>query len=207
MGITEDYREYAKTCERAMEHIKTSIDDYLAEIELNDERSPIFSVRSRVKTFQSDKEKCQRKKIRFTIDNVRDNLYDVAGIRIITLFKDDIDTVAKAIQTRLRLHTVTIKDYVSEAKENGYRSLHLLVQRELYFNGKTSMVPVEIQIRSLAMDLWASVEHGVSYKCTDVTPAVRARFKELADFLATFDENAMELRDSNPEENQQKPAE
>ena len=199
MGMAEDYAKYAKMCERAMEHIKTSIGDYLAELELNDERSPIITVKSRIKTFQSAKEKCQRKKIRFTMDNIRNNLNDVAGIRITTLFKDDIDMVAAAIQTRLRLHTITIKDYVAEAKDNGYRSLHLLVQRELYFNGKTSMVPVEIQIRSLAMDLWASVEHGISYKCNNVTPEVKERFKEHADFLATFDDNAMVLRDSNPE--------
>lgn len=196
MGIAQEYAEYATMCERAMEHVKTSIYDYLAEVELTGARSPIDSVESRIKSYESVREKCQKKKIKFNIDNIRNNLHDVAGIRIITLFEDDIFVVADAIKTRLRLNTVTIKDYVSEPKDNGYRSLHLLVQRELYFNGKTSMVSVEIQIRSKAMDLWASIEHGISYKRDNVTPEVKKSFKELADFLAKFDANAMSLRDS-----------
>ena len=196
MGIAQEYAEYATMCERAMEHVKTSIYDYLAEVELTGARSPIDSVESRIKSYESTREKCQKKKIRLTIDNIRNNIHDVAGIRIVTLFKDDIFVVAEAIKTRLRLNTVTIKDYVSEPKDNGYRSLHLLVQRELYFNGQTSTVSVEIQIRSKAMDLWASVEHGISYKRDNVTPEVKKSFKELADFLAKFDANAMSLRDS-----------
>lgn len=196
MGIAQEYAEYAKICERAMQHIRTSIDDYMAEIQLSGARSPIDAIETRVKSFESVKEKCNRKKLRFTIDNVRNHIHDVAGIRIVTLFEDDIYVVAEAIKTRLRLNTVTIKDYVAEPKDNGYRSLHLLVQRELYFNGQTSTVSVEIQIRSKAMDLWASVEHGISYKGSNVTSEVKNRFKELADFLAAFDKNAISLRDS-----------
>lgn len=196
MGIAQEYAEYAKICERAMQHIRTSIDDYMAEIQLSGARSPIDAIETRVKSFESVKEKCARKKLRFTIDNVRNHIHDVAGIRIVTLFEDDIYVVAEAIKTRLRLNTILIKDYVSEPKDNGYRSLHLLVQRELYFNGQTSTVSVEIQIRSKAMDLWASVEHGISYKGSNVTSEVKNRFKELADFLAAFDKNAISLRDS-----------
>lgn len=196
MGIAQEYAEYATMCERAMEHVKTSIYDYLAEVELTGARSPIDSVESRIKSYESVREKCQKKKIRLTIDNIRSNIHDVAGIRIVTLFKDDIFVVAEAIKTRLRLNTVTIKDYVSEPKDNGYRSLHLLVQRELYFNGQTSTVSVEIQIRSKAMDLWASIEHGISYKGNNVTPEIRDQFKELANSLARFDINAIALRNS-----------
>lgn len=201
MGIAQEYAEYATMCERAMDHVKTSIYDYLAEIKLTGVRSPIYSVESRVKSYESIKEKCQKKKIRFTIDNIRNNIHDVAGIRIVTLFEDDISTVAEAIKTRLRLNTIIIKDYVSEPKDNGYRSLHLLVQRELYFNGQTSTISVEIQIRSKAMDLWASIEHVISYKGNNVTPEIKKQFKELANFLAQFDANAIALRDSTNNKN------
>ncbi len=201
MSLAQEYAEYATICERAMEHVKTSIFDYLAEIESAGERSPISAIETRIKKFDSVKLKCRRKKISCNIANIRSQIADVAGIRIITLFRDDIFRVAEAIKSRLRLQMMTIKDYISDPKDNGYQSLHLLVQREIYFNGETHIVPVEIQIRSKAMDLWASIEHVISYKCEDVDPAITDQFRKIAEFLTAFDKSAIELRDTTSTKN------
>lgn len=194
--VERQFNLYVAICERTMLHIETSIDDYLKEIELSGQRCPIVAVKSRIKTFSSVQEKCERKGHPLTIDSIKNNIRDIAGIRIITLFRDDIYTVAKILKTRLRLNVVITKDYVKNPKPNGYQSLHLTVQREFYFDDETHMVPVEIQIRSKAMDLWASIEHVLKYKNAEPNPDTEKQLKQVADYLGAFDEDVIRLRDS-----------
>lgn len=199
MGIAQeqaDYAEYRVICERAMQHVCVSIQDYLSEIELSGQKSPISSISTRIKTYESAKEKSRRRGFKLTPTSIRENLKDVAGIRIITLYEDDVYKVAEAIETRLRLSTISVKDYIKKKKASGYRSLHIIVQREIFFEGKQQIVPVEIQIRTIAMDFWATIEHDLAYKKPS-NPNIKKGFSDLADYLANIDDSIMELRDTN----------
>lgn len=195
--VEKQFNLYAKICERTMLHIMMSIEDYLEEMKLPDKpRCPIVAVESRIKTFSSVQEKCERKGYPCTIDSIKHNIRDIAGIRIITLFKDDIYTVAQVLKTRLRLNVVVKKDYVEYPKSNGYQSLHLMAQREFYFNDETHMVPVEIQIRTKTMDVWASLEHILKYKNDEPNPDTEKQLKEVANNLIAFDRSVINLRGS-----------
>ena len=160
------------------------------------ERSPFDSIDSRIKTFDSILEKCERRGYDATIETIKEKICDIAGIRIITPFRDDIYTVANMLERIPGINIISKKDYVKEPKANGYRSLHLRVQIEVYspVNG-SKLIPVEIQIRDKAMDLWATLEHIVKYKNDDPSPTVSEQFKHIADVLSQFDNMAIEVRD------------
>lgn len=195
-ALRVEYAKYAKMCDRALHHIRVSIDDYLEELEDSGLRSPIANIESRIKEFDSTMEKCERRGYPKTIQSIRDNVQDVAGIRIITVFRDDVYEVANALKSRLRLSVNVTKDYISNRKENGYQSLHLIVKREFYFSGESHYIPVEIQIRTKAMDLWATVEHIAKYKNPTPSPEAETAFRKAADFLVAFDDIAIKLRNN-----------
>ena len=207
MSPQEQLRNYhfcQVLCKRAMEHIETSINDYLEELALNGEKSTVQSIEKRIKTFDSAKEKCRKRNIEMAVDPMLTDLRDIAGIRIITLYLDDVYRVADAIEARLRINIPKdgIKDYIKNPKDNGYRSLHLIAKKELFFNGRTYIVPVEIQIRTYAMHLWATLEHGLVYKREDDPSEVREedyseeikeRFSNMATYLSEVDAEANKL--------------
>ena len=195
-ALKAEYAKYAKMCDRGLHHIKVSIDDYLEELEDSGVRSPIANIETRIKEFDSTMEKCERRGYPKTIQSIRDNVQDVAGIRIITVFRDDVYEVAEALRSRLRLSVNVTKDYINNRKDNGYQSLHLIVKREFYFNGESHYIPVEIQIRTKAMDLWATVEHIAKYKNPTPSPEAETAFRKAADFLVAFDDIAIKLRDN-----------
>ena len=159
-------------------------------------RSPFSSINSRIKAFDSVMEKVERKGIQPDIDSIRQRVRDIAGIRIVTPFRDDIHEVADLIVKIPGLSVTDKKDYVKSPKENGYASFHLHVLVEIYhpIDG-SKLIPIEIQIRDKAMDMWATVEHIVKYKNPNPSPEVGERFKRIADILVKFDEMAIELRD------------
>ena len=200
--LEKQFNLYAKICERTMLHIMMSIEDYLEEMKLpNKPICPIVAVESRIKTFSSVQEKCERKGYPCTIDSIKHHIRDIAGIRIITLFEGDIKDVEEVLKTRLRLNFVVKKDYVEYPKPNGYRSLHLVVQREFYFNDETHIVPVEIQIRTKNMDYWASIEHVLKYKNDRPNPDSGEQLKGFANDLIVFDRKAENLRKTEPPTN------
>lgn len=165
-------------------------------MELSSERSPFDSIDSRIKTFDSILEKCERRGYDAIIETIKEKIRDIAGIRIITPFRDDIYAVANMLEHIPGINIISKKDYVKEPKANGYRSLHLQVQIEVYSPANGSkLIPVEIQIRDKAMDLWATLEHIVKYKNDDPSPTVSERFKRVADVLSQFDNMAIDVRD------------
>ena len=195
----EEYRNFTAVYERALEHVLTSIGDYKKENELNDQEVHLSPPLSRINGFESAVKKCQYKTGQTNVDlnMIKNNINDIAGIRLITRYEDEVFKVADALSTRLRLNVTTVKDYINHPKPSGYRSLHLIVQREIYFNGRTYVVPVEIQIRSVAMDLWAGDEHLLQYKNDDPCPEAKDYFDEIAKLLVEYDKKKMELRDFN----------
>ena len=152
-------------------------------------RNPIETVSSRVKSPRSILEKLERKGYPSTVESVWENLSDVAGVRVICSFIEDIYDVAEMFMRQDDIEVLEVKDYIKEPKGNGYRSLHLIVEVPVFLSDKKLPMKVEVQIRTIAMDFWASLEHQVKYK-RGVPDAERIskQLKECADTICDTDE-------------------
>ncbi|MBP5674964.1 GTP pyrophosphokinase family protein [Candidatus Saccharibacteria bacterium] len=197
--LEKQYEAYAKECQCGMRTVMARLENLKSEMELSPERSPFKSISSRIKDFDSAVEKCKRKGLDINLESFK-NMHDIAGVRIIVPYQDDIYTVRNAVIRQPSMTVVDERDYVEKPKPNGYRSLHLIVEMEIYFMETSKRVPVEIQIRTEAMELWASQEHRLRYKNDDPSPEAVNRFSIIAQILADFDKQAMELRDFRTEE-------
>ena len=123
-------------------------------------RCPIHHIDTRLKSAKSILGKLQKKDLDLTLSAACNNIYDIAGIRVVCSYIKDVYLIAQD-----DVMIMQIKDYIETPKENGYRSLHMVIRVPVYFMNKKQLVPVELQIRTLAMDLWASLEHDIKYKC------------------------------------------
>lgn len=132
--------------------------------------SPIEHVKTRMKTLPSIVRKMKRKELPLDVEALWEHIHDVAGIRIVTSFRDDIYSILHHLQTRDDLDIIEIKDYIEHPKPSGYRSLHLIVKTKVYLADRIIWVPAEIQIRTLAMDFWAATEHKLQYKYQHAVP-------------------------------------
>ena len=161
-----EFDQYALECQSALDLAMVRIQNARRMIIADPSRhDPFDRIEGRIKTFDSVVKKCSRKGYPLNIEGIKKNVKDVAGIRIITIFRDEIDQVADLIAKIPGMNVVSKEDYVKNPKENGYSSLHLDVRVEIYSPGEGSkLVPIEIQIRDKSMNLWASVEHIVKYK-------------------------------------------
>lgn len=194
--VEEAYEVYAAECNAALKLTLARIESILEPIERFDRRNPFDRIESRMKTFKSVRGKCKARGYELSIESIRDNVKDVAGVRIITKYIDEIDLVKDMLEKIPGINIVKVKDYVKEPKENGYQSVHLDCQVEVYDTFKGSrLVPVEIQIRSKSMNLWATLEHDLKYKNSNPSPDVEEKFRRIAKILRAFDEEAIALRD------------
>ena len=198
-----EFDQYALECQSALDLAMVRIENARRIIMSDPARyDPFDRIEGRIKTFDSVIKKCSRKDCNLSIDDIKRNIRDIAGIRIITIFRDEISQVADLIAKIPGINIVSREDYVDNPKENGYSSLHLDVQVEIYSPDEGSkLIPIEIQIRDKSMNLWASVEHIVKYKKKDHDPKAADYFKKMAEILKEFDEVAMRLRDYDENEN------
>lgn len=127
-------------------------------------RCPIHHIDTRLKSAKSILEKLQKKDLDLTLSAACNNIYDIAGVRVVCSYIKDVYLIRDRLMAQDDLFLMDVKDYIAEPKENGYRSLHMVIRVPVYFMNKKQMVPVELQIRTLAMDLWASLEHDIKYK-------------------------------------------
>ena len=148
----------------AMMEIETKFKVLNEEFSLEHDRNPISSIKSRIKSFESITEKIERKGLPFEVDSVEKYINDVAGIRVICTFPEDVYLLADSLLKQDDIMLIRRKDYIAEPKENGYRSLHLIVAVPIYLAHEKRLMKVEIQLRTLAMDFWASLEHQLRYK-------------------------------------------
>ena len=132
--------------------------------------SPIEHVKTRMKTLPSIVRKMKRKDLPLEVSALWEHVHDVAGIRIVTSFRDDIYEILRHLEARDDLAIIEIKDYIEHPKPSGYRSLHLIVKTKVYLAERIIWVPAEIQIRTLAMDFWAATEHKLQYKYQHEVP-------------------------------------
>lgn len=181
----------------AMLEVETRFHVLNEEYVLEYERTPINSIKSRLKTLPSLREKLERKGIPFDLDIMEERLDDVAGVRIICPFPEDVYTVAEAFLSQEDVELVQKKDYIQNPKPNGYRSLHLIVAVPIHLSGGKRMTKVEIQLRTIAMDFWASLEHQLRYKQDNqFTEEMAAELYQCAQLSAALDNRMDNLRKS-----------
>ena len=180
----------------AMMEIETKLNVLNVEYSLRYDRNPISSIRTRLKTPVSIREKLTRRGIPVTVENIEQTLNDVAGVRVVCSFPEDVHTLAKALLKQDDVELIEKKDYILNPKPNGYRSLHLIVAVPIYLAHEKRKMRVEIQLRTIAMDFWASLEHQLRYK-KDVkfTEEMGKELKFCADLSAELDRRMDALRE------------
>ncbi len=181
------------TC--ALKEIQTKFDVLNTEFNVMYKRNPINSISTRLKSTESLIRKMLNRNLPVTLESIKNNINDVAGIRVVCSYIDDIYHIADALLKQDDIELVAKKDYINTPKPNGYRSLHLIVRTPVYFAEKRNVVTVEVQIRTIAMDFWASLEHQIKYKQSipDQEETVQ-RLKECADVIAKTDAEMLNLR-------------
>lgn len=151
----------------ALKVLETQLDIISDDFKYIKDYNPIEHIKTRIKSADSIIDKLERKKIDFTIENVEEHLFDIVGARIVCSFESDVFDLVNIIKKSSIIKVIDEKDYINNPKPSGYRSYHLLVEIPVeLINGKYS-VKAEIQIRTMAMDLWASLEHKIKYKAKD----------------------------------------
>lgn len=190
-----DYKDLMMGYACAIKEINTKFEVLDTEFEVRYKRNPISSIETRLKSQTSILEKMARLGIAPSRENIENNLNDIAGIRVICSYIDDIYFLADALTKQDDIKLIKRKDYISNPKPNGYRSLHLIVSVPIFFAESSKEVKAEVQIRTIAMDFWASLEHQIKYK-KNVKNAdkVIARLKECADEIAHVDETMQQIR-------------
>lgn len=150
------------------------------DLNLKKNRTPIHHIESRLKAPESIIEKIGRYGKERTLENIEKYIMDIAGVRVICSYISDVYNLLDLLQRQDDLEIVTVKDYIANPKPNGYRSLHVIVRIPVYFLDAKQMVPVEIQLRTVAMDFWASLEHDLKYKAVREIEGIDA-YGELKD--------------------------
>ena len=180
--------------ELAVKELVVKFEHIISEHRENDLYSPIEQVTGRVKSVSSILEKMQRKHI--PMERMEEEVEDIAGIRIICQFEEDIETVASLIQNRSDMTIKSEKNYLKHVKQSGYRSLHLIIYYTVETLNGPRKLQAEIQIRTMAMDFWATIEHSLQYKYKgDMPPHVAERLTNAADAIILLDQEMSSVRD------------
>ena len=180
--------------ELAVRELIVKFEHIISEHRENDLYSPIEQVSGRVKSVSSILEKMQRKHI--PMESMEEEVEDIAGIRIICQFEEDIETVASLIQNRSDMTIKSEKNYLKHVKQSGYRSLHLIIYYTVETLNGPRKLQAEIQIRTMAMDFWATIEHSLQYKYKgDMPPHVAERLTNAADAIILLDQEMSSVRD------------
>lgn len=178
----------------ALNELETKIEILKEEFQLLHDYNPIEHTKSRVKSFESIIGKIQRKQMAFNIGTIRDGIKDIAGIRITCSFISDIYQIKEMLEKHFDVEIYEEKDYIKEPKPNGYRSLHLIAGVPVVMTTGREIVCVEIQIRTIAMDFWASLEHKIFYKYDEAVPShLIHELKQAADAANALDQQMERL--------------
>ena len=181
----------------AMKGISTKLEVLDDEFHIRHSHNPIHHLECRIKGIRSIFDKMQRCGVPLTLDSAREYVQDIAGIRVICNYVDDIYLMEKLLLQQADITLVKRKDYIEQPKENGYRSLHLVVKVPVFLSDKSENVPVEIQMRTIAMDYWASLEHTLRYKNNkDDMRQNSAMLLDCANTLADTEKTMQQIRNS-----------
>lgn len=186
-GTQKNYRVMMQPYRAAMSIIQTKLELLDDEMRCTLEHSPIHNIKSRIKTADSIIEKLYRKQLSVSIYGI-EKLQDIGGLRVICRYINDIYDIAKMLLMHEDITLIRQSDYIKNPKPNGYRSLHLIVNVPVYQKDGMVLIPIEIQIRTIAMDMWASLEHNLHYKADqEVSESVNERLKKCAESIAETD--------------------
>lgn len=200
----DEIKRLAQDMEKAMTYYRCAIrevetkfrvlDDQLS---LGDKRNPIESIKTRLKSLKSIREKLMRKGFEISMKSIEDNLNDVAGIRVITGYIDDVYMLADCLIKQDDVTLIEKKDYIKNPKPNGYRSLHLIVEIPVFLCDEKKTIRVEVQLRTIAMESWANLEHSLYYK-NDISGseayAVAEKLYECAKMSSELDKKMQEIK-------------
>ena len=191
-----EFRQMMMMYSCAIKEIKTKLQVLNDELSIKRQRNPIEFIKTRVKQPDSIASKLRRKGYPVTAQSVFENLSDVAGVRVICAFIDDIYKVADMLTAQDDIELIKRKDYIKNPKMNGYRSLHLIIEVPVFFSDHKEQIRVEVQIRTIAMDFWASLEHQLKYKKDiDDAESIMYELRACADVINRTDYHMQSLRD------------
>ncbi len=200
--VSREFSQLMTLYECAIREVTTKLEILNLEFHSNKQRNPISSIQSRIKRPDSIFEKMYRKGLVYSKEALVENISDIAGVRVICPFIDDIYAIAEMLLSQDDIVLIQQKDYIKEPKENGYRSLHLVIEIPIFLSDRKRSMRVEVQIRTIAMNFWASLEHQIHYKknlangkelCEDM--------KECADIIHQTDIRMQEIQKKMQESN------
>lgn len=184
------FQQVMMVYEGAIKEMVTKLEILKHEFLVKGVHVPIKSIESRVKSPLSIARKLQRNGLEITLENITSSLHDVAGVRVICPYIADVYTVAEILSSQKDIRVIQVKDYIKNPKKSGYRSLHMITQMPVHLADTTEIVKVEMQIRTITMDSWATLEHEIRYKSPDnqISEDLAERLKSCADIMAMADE-------------------
>ena len=193
--ITTEFFKMFTYYECAIDEVETKLNVLNKEYSIGGNPNPIDSIKSRVKSLESIIEKLNRKNLQFTMEAIEENIHDIAGLRVIVNFPEDVYKIRDGLLKQDDVILLKEKDYIKNPKKNGYRSLHLIIQTPIFLSTGKKMMEVEVQIRTIAQNFWASLEHQVYYK-NDIESKdkIKAELKNLAEESAKLDNRMEELK-------------
>jgi putative GTP pyrophosphokinase len=193
----------------ALDSLETKIEILKEEFHFLHDYNPIEHTKSRLKSPESILSKINRKRLDISFPSIKNSIKDIAGLRITCSFVTDIYRISEMLRSQSDLTIVDMKDYIKNPKPNGYQSLHMIVEVPVYMSDRHENVCVEVQIRTIAMDFWASLEHKIFYKYNEAVPVrLLQELKEAADSAAALDKQMERLHNeiSEIKENQEEEA-
>lgn len=181
----------------AIMEVETKFKVLNEQFSLQYDRNPIESIKSRLKSREGIARKLKKKDLDLTIDAIQENVKDVAGVRVICSFPEDIYMLADCLLNQDDITLIEKKDYIKNPKESGYRSLHLIIEVPIFLQSEKKSMKVEVQLRTIAMDFWASLEHKLRYK-KNIDPneieLLEQELVECAEISAALDKRMEEIR-------------
>lgn len=192
----EGFEKFKHSYRAAIKEVRTKIEILSEDFAVRHDYNPIHHMERRLKTPESIESKLRRLDKEISIESARENIYDIAGIRVVCNFIDDVYTVADMLLDQNDIKLIAKKNYIEHPKSTGYRSLHLVISVPVFLLDGCEEIPVEIQLRTVAMDFWASLEHQLRYKNEKLhSPIVDLELKACAEINATLDRKMQGLFD------------
>ena len=193
-GSYKDYMEMIHLYNGAIKQMQIRLEVLNDEFKVRFARSPIHHVESRLKSASSTVHKLKKKGVDVNISNAMEYVNDLAGVRVVCNYIDDVYNVAEMLKRQQDIEIIKEKDYIKEPNYNGYRSLHLDVRVPVYLSASREMISVEIQLRTVAMDFWASLEHDLHYKSDkDIPEDICKEMCDSANEIAAIDRKMQEI--------------
>ncbi len=194
LAESQGFETFRHAYRAAIKEVRTKIEILSEDFAVRHDYNPIHHMERRLKSPESIEEKLQRYGKEISIESARENIMDIAGIRVVCNFIDDVYAIADMLMEQNDITLIAKKDYIENPKDNGYRSLHLVLSVPVFLLNGCESVPVEVQIRTVAMDFWASLEHQLRYKKgKELTTKINFELKACAEVSAKLDKRMQGL--------------